>query len=265
MTLWTIAGFDPSSGAGVTADLVVFAAHGFFGCSAITSLTVQSTLGVRASQPVSGALLAATLDCLVDDLPPGGVKIGMLGTAENVAVVADFLERLALVLPVCPIVLDPVLRASSGAELLSPAGIQVMTERLLPQVNWLTPNVDELGVICGREVATAAQVEDAAHELARRRPGLNLVVTGGDRDASDFVRLRDGASFWLHGERIASHATHGTGCAFSSALLCGLVGGSEPRAAVERAKHYVTEAIRRAPPIGHGKGPMHLHWPFDSR
>lgn len=112
-TILTIAGFDPSSGAGVTADLMVFAAHGLFGTSCITALTVQSTLGVRSSEPVSAEIVRATLDCLHTDLPPIGIKIGMLATAANVAAVADYLETIRVDSPGIPVVLDPVVRASS--------------------------------------------------------------------------------------------------------------------------------------------------------
>src|SRR5580698_8027237 len=135
LTVLTIAGFDPSSGAGVTADLMVFAAHGLFGTSCITALTVQSTVGVRATQPVAGEVVRATLDCLQDDLPVAGIKIGMLATAENVAAVVDFLEGIRG--QGIPVVLDPVLRSSSGRELLDAAGVVLMRERLLPLVDWV--------------------------------------------------------------------------------------------------------------------------------
>ncbi len=236
-TLLTIAGFDPSSGAGVTADLAVFAAHGYFGVSAITGLTVQSTQGVRRTEAVEAELLRETLACLADDLEIAGVKIGMLTTAANVAVVADFLRTLAV-----PVVLDPVLRSSSGRALLEPAGVAALCDALLPLADWATPN----------------RAEFAA--LGDAQPKTGLVVTGGDDDGSDCVITR-GTENWLRGERIASRATHGTGCAFSSAMLCGLVGGLGGVEAARAAKEYVTEAIRRAPGIGKGIGPLELRWP----
>src|SRR6185312_16489017 len=124
-TVLTIAGFDPSSGAGVTADLMVFAAHGLFGTSCITSLTVQSTIGVEESHPIRSETIRATLDCLQADLPVAGIKIGMLATEEAVAAVADFLEDLRRRGEQVLVVLDPVLRSSSGRELLEPAGLKV--------------------------------------------------------------------------------------------------------------------------------------------
>jgi hypothetical protein len=151
-TVLTIAGFDPSSGAGVTADLMVFAAHWLFGTSCITSLTVQSTVGVQASTPVSAETVRATLDCLESDLPAEGIKIGMLATAGNVAAVAEFLERLRGHGVRIPVVLDPVMRSSSGRELLDAEGVGVLRERLLLLVDWVTPNLEELGILAGRIV-----------------------------------------------------------------------------------------------------------------
>jgi hydroxymethylpyrimidine/phosphomethylpyrimidine kinase len=162
-TVLTIAGFDPSSGAGVTADLAVFAAHGLFGTSCITALTVQSTLGVQAVHPVDATILRATLKCLKEDLPPAGVKIGMLGTADAVAVVARFLEKLLAERPETVVVLDPVLRSSSGRELLSAEGLNLMRERLLPLVNWCTPNLAELALLTAMPVASPAEALIAGH------------------------------------------------------------------------------------------------------
>ncbi len=262
--LLTIAGFDPSSGAGVTADLAVFAAHGFFGTSCITALTVQSTRGVRAMEPVAAALVRTTLECLEEDLPAAGVKIGMLGTAANVFAVADFLARKADGARV-PVVLDPVLVSTSGQELLSCDGVTALKERLLPLASWVTPNRGELARLLGWPDGNGrAWVEGAARELTGRFAGLSLVVTGGEEDSpDDYVTEAGGACGWLSGTRIESAATHGTGCAFSSALLCGLVAGQMDAPA--RAKAYVAEAIRRAEPRGAGKGPMRLLWPVERR
>ncbi len=239
----------------MTADLGVFAAHDFFGTSAVTALTVQSTRGVAGVQTVSPAWLRDTLETLCEDLPPAGVKVGMLGSAQNLAVVMKFLQGLQGI----PVVLDPVLVSSSGSPLLDGAGIAAMRDSLLGVVDWVTPNVAELGVLVGAERG----VEGGCAELRRRWPGLNVVATGGDRDANDFVCSAE--KTWLRGTRIASKATHGTGCAFSSALLCGLVEGLDGVEAARRAKAYVTEAIRTAPGLGSGVGPMDLYWPLRLR
>ena len=175
-TVLTIAGFDPSSGAGVTADLMVFAAHGLFGTSAITALTVQTTLGVRASYAVAASTLAETLEYLQSDLPPAGVKIGMLADASSVGVVANFLATLP---ESVPIVLDPVIRASSGRELLSADGLLVLRSRLLPRVGWITPNLDELALLTGLKVTGREDLPEAAAALQGLGKGLNVLATGG--------------------------------------------------------------------------------------
>jgi hydroxymethylpyrimidine/phosphomethylpyrimidine kinase len=259
----TIAGFDPSSGAGVTADLMVFAAHGHFGTSAITSLTVQSTTGVRDSQPVAAETVRATLDCLHQDLAPSGIKIGMLATAEIVAVVADYLETLRQESPRVPVVVDPVMRSSSGRELLSVDGRGLLLERLLPRADWVTPNLGELSLLSGLPVERRDQLAAAAKALQERLPGLNVLATGGHLDRPDDLLLtREGTIHWIGGERIESSSTHGTGCALSSALLSRLIEGDSPVEASTAAKLYVTEAIRRATLLGHGHGPLHHLWPL---
>jgi len=259
-TVLTIAGFDPSSGAGVTADLMVFAAHGLFGTSCITSLTVQSTVGVQAAHPIRPDTVRTTLDCLHADLPAAGIKIGMLATAETVAVVADFLNHLRSRGERVPVVLDPVLRSSSGAELLDQPGLELLRQRLLPLVDWVTPNLAELELLTGRSVVGRADLPAAAR-LLHETTGLNIVATGGHLDApDDFLLTATGGTSWLRGTRINSASTHGTGCAFSSALLCGLVQGKSAYEAAVGAKLYVAEAIRTAPGLGKGRGPLNHLW-----
>ena len=235
------------------------AAHAYFGTSAITALTVQSTLGVAATYPVDSRILAETLSHLVADIPPTGVKIGMLANAENARVIAAFLRRVHKTHSHIPIVLDPVMRSSSGRELLEPEGVSVLREELLSLVDWITPNLAELSVLSDGNIAEAAQA------LIERFPGLNVVVTGGDQAANDYVALADGRTLWLGGEKIDSRSTHGTGCAFSSALLCRLCDQEDPFTAVTSAKRYVEQAILRAPKIGSGNGPMNLLWPLQTK
>jgi len=264
--LLTIAGFDPSSGAGITADLSVFAAHGSFGISCPTALTVQSTRGVRAVQQLEAAFVASTLACLDDDLPPDGIKIGMLGSAAVVAAVADYIDSLGRKIDSLgrdiPIVLDPVLRSSSGAELLEPAGVGLLLDRLLPLVSWTTPNISELEALSGVRVNGRDAVEVAARELQQRFPRLTVLTTGGHLEPPDDLLAEPGGrATWLPGVRIDSHSTHGTGCALSSGLLAQLVQGKEPADAARAAKEFVAEAIRRAPGLGGGNGPLDLLWP----
>jgi hydroxymethylpyrimidine/phosphomethylpyrimidine kinase len=262
-TVLTIAGFDPSSGAGVTADLMVFAAHGLFGTSAITSLTVQSTTRVRSSQPTDPATLRATLDCLHADLPPAGVKTGMLANESIVDTVASYLEEIKGLSPQIPVVLDPVIQSSSGRELLSAAGLRLLRERLLPLATWVTPNLEELSLLTGLPTSSREAIELAARSLQEFFPRLNIVATGGHQDPpDDLVLTADGALTWLAGERVESRSTHGTGCAFSSALLSRLVQDKGPLEAARGAKEYVVQAIRRAPSLGYGRGPLNHLWPL---
>jgi len=258
-TALTIAGFDPSSGAGITADLMVFAAHGLFGISCITALTVQSTLGVAAVHPISAEMVRVTLNHLQPDLPPAGIKIGMLANAAIVDAVAEFLEKH----PEIPVVLDPVLRSSSGRELLSPEGVRVMRTRLLPLVDWITPNLDELGILTGQPVSNCKEIALAARTLQQSNPKLTVLATAGHLDPPDDLLLAsDGDEHWLPGEHIATTSTHGTGCALSSAVLSRLIGNDTPLAAAQNAKRYVAEALRTAIPIGNGRGPVHHLWPL---
>jgi hydroxymethylpyrimidine/phosphomethylpyrimidine kinase len=267
-TVLTIAGFDPSSGAGITADLMVFAAHGLFGTSCITSLTVQSTTGVRASEAVAVETVSATLECLDGDLPPSGIKIGMLARAETVLAVAEFLSGLRSHGRRVPVVLDPVMRSSSGRDILDRDGVAALRERLLPLVDWITPNVEELGALTGRknlgsEEPGREELVEAARQLQEMCGELNVVATGGHLPRPDDLVLTAGEeAIWLPGERIESRSTHGTGCAFSSALLSRLVLGDGSVAAARGAKEYVAEAIRTATPMGMGFGPMNHLWPF---
>ncbi len=259
----TIAGFDPSSGAGVTADLMVFAAHRLFGTACITSLTVQSTLGVAASHPVHAPTIRGPLTHLVAGLPPRGIKLGMLADEDTVAAVADFLIALQSQHPNIPVVLDPVLRSSSGRELLDPAGLALLQSRLLPLATCITPNLVELAALTGQPVTSPADMPRAAQLLRATCPNLTILVTGGHLDPPDDLLLTcDGHLHWLPGQHIASRSTHGTGCALSSALLSRLVLGDPPLAAAQAAKHYVAQAIRTAIPIGHGKGPLNHLWPL---
>jgi hydroxymethylpyrimidine/phosphomethylpyrimidine kinase len=259
----TIAGHDPSSGAGATADLQTFAAHGVFGLSAITALTVQSTLGVAAVEPVSPRLLRQVLLHLEADTPAQGVKLGMLASAENAAEAALYLHGKVQANPNIPSVFDPVLVSSSGATMLGEGGLEIVRRVLLPEVRWITPNWAELAVLAEQPVGSLAEAEAAAHALGTRYPHLFIVATAGDQpEPVDLLRLPSGEVHTFSGTHLETSSTHGTGCAFSSALLGRLLLGENPQNAVFLAKKYVTQAILSAPPIGQGRGPLHLLWPL---
>jgi hydroxymethylpyrimidine/phosphomethylpyrimidine kinase len=265
----TIAGFDPGSGAGVTADLKTFSAHRVYGVACISALTVQSTQGVRAVEPLSAALVRQTLDCLAEDVGLSGIKIGMLATSGIVNEVVSFLTGQSTGLDRSRIVLDPVLRSTSGTPLLDANGVHLLRDQLLHRIGWITPNIRELAILIGEDPGGRDQVPAAAarlKEIAGRlgNEELNVVVTGGDLSRpDDFLLTASGEQHWFPGEKIATSSTHGTGCAFSSALLCGLISGSSAKESVAAAKAYVTEALRSAYPVGKGKGPINHLYQFD--
>lgn len=253
----TIAGFDPSSGAGATADLKTIAALGGYGVACLTALTVQSTVGVRRIEAVSPALIRETLEMLAEDTPLAAIKIGMLHSGAAAEAVAAFLagwnEGFSVV--------DPVLQSSSGGVLLDASGLKVMCDRILPLAGWVTPNLAEAAVLSGRPVVRAEDVPEAAAELQRRYPKLTVVVTGGHLSRPDDYLLTPGAAgIWIEGDKVETRSTHGTGCAFSTALAVSLAGGADAERAVRRAKEYVTGALSGAPGIGRGLGPLNHFW-----
>jgi hydroxymethylpyrimidine/phosphomethylpyrimidine kinase len=252
----TIAGFDPSSGAGITADIKTIAAHECYGVACITALTVQSTRGVGRVEGVDPKVIAESLAELAADLAIEAVHIGMLGSRPAVEVVADFLVQARLP----HVVLDPILKATSGADLLDAAGIRLLLERLLPLAELVTPNLDEASLMTGMAVTNLEQMRKAAaclHSLG----AANVVVTGGHlekaTDLLSFATTRGTEEEVFKADRQRSNSTHGTGCAFSTALACNLAHGRGLPESVLLAKAYVSAAIANAHPLGHGVGPLH--------
>ena len=261
--VFTIAGFDPSSGAGVTADIKTIAAHGCYGVACITALTVQSTAGVHRVEAVDSSLITETLQELAADLPIAAVHIGMLATGKIVRAVADFLAQGAgkPALSKLPnIVLDPIVKSSSGADLLDTSGVKLLVEKLIPLADVLTPNVDEAALLTGLKVTDLDQMRLAAnkfHEMGSRA----LVITGGHLDKAidllSFTSKRGIEQEVFKAERQRSNSTHGTGCAFSTAMACHLaLDRGLPEAAL-LSKTYVTAAIAAGHPLGRGTGPLH--------
>ena len=252
----SIAGFDPSSGAGVTADIKTIAAHGCYGVSCLTAVTVQTTAGVRQVCAEPGDRVATTLEALASDMPIAAVRIGMLGSGAVAAAVADFLASRSL----ANIVLDPVIMSSSGTPLLDDAGLKVLKKRLLPLASVITPNIEEAAKLTGLAVGNAGEMKAAARAL-HAMGARNVVVTGGHvSPATDILgRRTTNGGFRIYefpGPQLSSTSTHGTGCAFAAALACNLALGCEIELAVKFAKEYVTRAIAAACPIGHGRGPL---------
>jgi hydroxymethylpyrimidine/phosphomethylpyrimidine kinase len=252
----TIAGFDPGSGAGITADIKTIAAHGCYGVACITALTVQSTGGVRRIETVDAGLVTETLAELASDVEIAAVHIGMLGSGKVVHAVTDFLVQQKL----SNIVLDPILKSSSGADLLDAAGARLLTEKLIPLATVVTPNVDEASALTGLPVTDPEQMRAAARKL-HEMGALAVVITGGHLekaiDLLSFTSSRGIQQELFKSARLKSNSTHGTGCAFATAVACHLALGRGLPEAVLLAKAYVAAAISNAHPLGRGIGPVH--------
>jgi hydroxymethylpyrimidine/phosphomethylpyrimidine kinase len=259
----TIAGFDPSSGAGVTADIKTIAAHGCYGVAAITAMTVQSTAGVKRVEPADAVLLTESLEELDSDLDILAVHIGMLGSGKVARAVADFLAgkpsgRGKHRLP--NIILDPILKSSSGSDLVDSSGSKILIERLIPLADVVTPNADEAFTLTGIKIKDVDDMKAAAaklHEMGAEA----VVVTGGDLEkATDLLSFKTKRGIEhqvFKAERQRSKSTHGTGCAFATAMACHLALDRGLAEATLLAKTYVTAAISYGQPLGKGTGPVH--------
>jgi hydroxymethylpyrimidine/phosphomethylpyrimidine kinase len=256
----TIAGFDPSSGAGVTADIKTIAAHGCYGVACITALTVQSTAGVRRVEPLDPALVTETLEELAADIPLAAVHIGMLGAGKVVKAVVEFLGRRSGKAKLPNVVLDPILKSSSGADLLDPAGTRLLIEKLIPLADVITPNVEEAAVLTGLKVTDLDEMRAAAAKL-HQMGSAAVVITGGHlekaTDLLSFTTRRGVEEEVFKAERQRSNSTHGTGCAFATAMSCHLALDRGLAEAALLAKTFVTAAIAAGHPLGRGTGPVH--------
>jgi hydroxymethylpyrimidine/phosphomethylpyrimidine kinase len=252
-TALTIAGSDSGGGAGIQADLKTFAAHGVYGTSAITAVTAQNTLGVTAVHTIPADIVTAQIEAVASDIGADAVKTGMLATAAIVEAVAAAIEELDLP---CTVI-DPVMIAKGGSRLLDDEAVETMRTELLPRAMVITPNADEAGALLGDEVRTLEQARAAARRLKALGPGA-VIVKGGHLDGAHAIDiLFDGVNLVeLSAPRIETTSTHGTGCTFASAIAANLALGLNLATAAERAKTYVTDAIRRAPAIGGGHGPL---------
>ena len=253
--LLTIAGSDSSGGAGIQADLKTFAALGTYGMSCICALTAQNTKGVTMVTPTSVDMVEAQLSAIYDDVPPDGVKTGMLASPAIVDRVADFLHTHQK----APLVVDPVMVATSGDVLLEKEAIETYKKKLIPLATLITPNIPEAEVLSGLAIHGEEDMKKAAVRLMDYGCGA-VLLKGGHRvmDATDI--LYDGKDFTTYpGKRIDTENTHGTGCTLSSALAAFLAKGMSLTGAVAEAKVYMNGAIARAKTdsVGHGHGPVH--------
>ena len=249
----TIAGSDSGGGAGIQADLKTFHQFGVFGTSAIVALTAQNTLGVRAVHAVPGTMVAAQLDALADDLPPAALKTGMLADAELVRLVAAAVRRHAW----APLVVDPVMVATSGDRLLTGEAEAVLRDELLPLAAVVTPNLDEAEILVGFPVRDLATMEEAGRALIALGAGAAL-VKGGHLDGDELTDVLVTGSGVRHHPRprVRTTSTHGTGCTLSAAITAGLALGRPLDRSVADALDFVARAIATAPGLGSGHGPL---------
>jgi hydroxymethylpyrimidine/phosphomethylpyrimidine kinase len=252
----TIAGSDSGGGAGIQADLKTFAALGVYGTSVLAAITAQNTRSVLAIAEVPEEVVALQIDAVLEDIGADAVKTGMLSSAAIVETVADRLDAWG----VRSLVVDPVMIAKSGDNLLQPTAVRAVQRTLLPLALVVTPNIPEAIVLSGRPAGTLEEIHDAARAIADLGPAY-VVVKGGHREGEPIDVVYDGVGFTeLTAERIETANTHGTGCTFAAAIAAYLAHGLAPLDAISAAKRYLTEALRRSYPVGAGHSPVnHFH------
>jgi hydroxymethylpyrimidine/phosphomethylpyrimidine kinase len=252
----TIAGSDSGGGAGIQADLKTFSALGVYGASVITALTAQNTRGVVDWIAVDAGMVRRQIDAVAEDLRPGAVKTGMLGSAPVVEAVANAIRDHKL----SPLVVDPVMVATSGDPLLDQTAIVQVRDVLTPLADLITPNLDEVAVLLGERPRAEDDMCAAAERLVRELGARAALVKGGHLDGQDVVDvLYDGELHVFRRPRIATTTTHGTGCTLSAAIAALLALGHPLLGSVEEALAYVHRAIESAPGLGGGNGPLN-HW-----
>ena len=253
----TIAGFDPSGGAGVLADIKTFSAFGCYGLAVVTSLTFQNTRQVLGALNQNAKTVRQQIAPLFDDFEISAIKTGMLPTAEVIWEVAGIIRANAV--PI--VVIDPALKSTSGFDLVDDLAVGALTSELFPLASLVTPNIAEAQRISGADIEDQLQIERAAETILRMGAGA-VLITGGDANSglsTDLLRDVQGAAVFST-QRIRSKETHGTGCTLASALACLLARGRSLRESVSIAKDYVAQAILSAPGVGHGNGPLN-HFP----
>jgi hydroxymethylpyrimidine/phosphomethylpyrimidine kinase len=250
----TIAGSDPSGGAGIQADLKTFHQFGVYGEAVITLLTVQNTQKVSRVECIAADLVTQQLEAVLEDIPPQAAKLGALGNLSIVEAVA----KMARTFPF-PLVVDPVMISKHGAPLMVEEAKQAMLDKILPVAYLLTPNLPEAAALTGEQVATRNDMKRAAerlHTLGAR----NVLIKGGHlTGAADDLLLAAGQFYEFPAQRIDTTHTHGTGCTYSAAITAGLAKGESLPEAVGKAKEFITRAIRTNPALGRGAGPVNHH------
>ncbi|MEM5809256.1 MAG: bifunctional hydroxymethylpyrimidine kinase/phosphomethylpyrimidine kinase [Candidatus Aenigmatarchaeota archaeon] len=257
----TVAGSDSSGGAGIQADLKTFTVLGVYGMSAITSITVQNTLGVYGVVDIPPEVVYEQIKVVVEDIGVDACKTGMLSNEEIIKAVARAIKDTKIE----KLVVDPVMRAKSGDPLLKQSARETLIREILPLALLVTPNIPEAEELCGFEIKSLEDMERACKKILSYGPSA-VVVKGGHMEGEESVDvLYDGQSFeYLRGRFIKTKNTHGTGCTFSSAITAHLAKGHSLKEAVMMAKEYIQKAIENSLPLGKGHGPLNHMWPFYS-
>ncbi len=251
-TALTIAGSDCSGGAGIQADIKTMMANGVYAMSVVTALTAQNTTGVSSVMEVTPEFLSEQLDSVFRDIFPDAVKIGMVSSAELIEVIAEKLREYGAK----NIVLDPVMAAASGSRLLREDAADILTTRLFPLADVITPNIPEAEQIAGCRIVTMQEMERTAEEIGLTYHTSVLIKGGhGVKDADDLL-YHDGEKIWFYGERIDTRNTHGTGCTLSSAIAANLAKGYDLPESIRMAKEYLTGALSAGLDLGTGSGPV---------
>lgn len=249
----TIAGSDPSGGAGLQADVKTFQQHGVYGMSVVTLVTVQNTQTVSAVEILPVQLVADQLQACLTDIKPQAAKTGALGSPEIIESVAEAARLFDF-----PLVVDPVMISKHNVPLIGQSAIEVLVKKLLPTCFLVTPNLPEAAQLIGREIRSVEQMKQAVRQIADLGP-KNVFLKGGHlTELATDVLLADGEIYELTSERIKTRHTHGTGCTTSAAITAWLARGVPLVQAAERAKQFITAAIRTNPGLGQGFGPVNF-------
>ncbi|MCC3358585.1 bifunctional hydroxymethylpyrimidine kinase/phosphomethylpyrimidine kinase [Bacillus sp. REN16] len=248
----TIAGSDCSGGAGIQADIKTITAHKMYAMSAITALTAQNTTGVYGVLDSTPEFIGQQLECIMTDIFPDSVKIGMVSSPEIIHTIVEKLEEYEP----ANIVVDPVMISTSGSKLLSDSAMDALITRLFPLATIITPNIHEAETLCGMEIHTKEDMQVAAQKLSETYNGAILIKGGHLEDTADDLLYNDGIFTWYPGDRIDNPNSHGTGCTLSSAIACNLAAGLDIKSSIHESKRYITGALGAGLDLGKGSGPL---------
>ena len=255
-TVLTIAGTDPTGGAGVQADLKTFMAHNVYGMSIITALVAQNTLGVKDIMNVTPDFLEEQFDCVFNDIFPDALKIGMVSETELIHTIVKKLKQYHA----RHIVVDPVMVSTSGSRLIEDSALDALKYELIPLSEIITPNIPEAEVLIGKKIKSKEDMIRAAQDIRQWYQGDILIKGGHFEDRADDLLYHNNEKIWLECEHIDNPNTHGTGCTLSSAIASHLASGYDMITSVRKAKDYISGALKANLDLGHGRGPLNHCW-----